>query len=92
MAIDDHDKRTIRCRRLGHELTFGYCRRPGGELPCSKIFDCWFEIFDVEGFIRQHYPEDQIQQILAPPQPKMASLLDLIQQAQKNASDSETKQ
>lgn len=76
---------------LGHELTFGYCRWPGRELPCSRIFDCWHETFAVDDFIREHYSEEQIQLILAPPKPKMTSLLELIQQAQKNAPKSETK-
>jgi hypothetical protein len=91
MSIKEHDDRTIRCPMLGHELTFGYCRRPGRDLPCSRIFDCWHETFGVEDFIRDHYTEEQIQQILAPPKPKMTSLLELIQQAQKNATDSKTK-
>jgi len=91
MGIEEHDERNIRCRMLGHELTFGYCRRPGRDLPCSKIFDCWHETFAVEEFIHDHYTEEQIQQILAPPKPKMISLLELIQQAQKNAPDTESK-
>jgi hypothetical protein len=90
MGIEEHDGRKIRCRMLGHELTFGYCRQPGRDLPCAKIFDCWFETFNVEDFMREHYPKEQIQQILAPPKPKMTSLLELIQQAQKNASDAES--
>ncbi len=91
MDIEEQDHRKIRCRMLGHELTFGYCRRPGRDLPCSKILDCWYETFGVEEFVREHYSEEQIQQILAPQKPKMTSLLELIQQAQKNASDSESK-
>ena len=91
MDIEEHDKRNIRCRMLGHELTFGYCRQPGRDLPCAKIFDCWFEIFNVEEFMREHYTEEQIRQILTPPKPKMASLLEIIQQAQKNVPDSEAK-
>ena len=46
--------------------------------------DCWFEQFDVEQFIRQHYTAEQIQQIVAPSKPKLTSIVELIQQAQKN--------
>ena len=83
MTIDEHDKRCIRCRMLGHEVDFSYCRQAGGELPCRKILDCWFERFDVEEFIRRHYTPKQIDDILQAPKPKLTSLIDLIQQAQK---------
>jgi len=70
---------------LGHEVSFGYCRQGGTELPCRKIFDCWFETFDIKDFMQQNYTEEQIQQILSPPTPKLTSLYELIQQARKNA-------
>ena len=83
MNINEHDKCSIRCRMLGHEVNFSYCRHVGKGLPCRKILDCWFESFDIEGFIRRHYTPEQIQNILEAPKPKVASLIDLIQQAQK---------
>ena len=70
---------------LGHEVNFHYCREGIGKLPCRKIFDCWFEHFDIKSFMNQHYTEQQIRQILAPPQPKMVSLFEMIRQAQDNA-------
>ena len=85
MCIDKHDKLKIRCRMLGHEVTFSYCRQPGGQLPCRKILDCWFETFDVEKFLRQHYSPEDIQSILTPSKPKLTSIVDLIEQARKNS-------
>jgi len=70
---------------LGHEVGFAYCRAPGAELPCRKILDCWFETFDVEAFLREHYSEEEIGEVLAPPRPKLVSLVELIQQAQERA-------
>ena len=84
MCIEKNDKRIIRCRMLGHEVPFEYCRQGSGELPCRNIFNCWFELFPVEEFLRQHYSDEQIEEMLRPGQPKMASLIELIQQAQKN--------
>ena len=84
MSINEHDQRLIRCRMLGHDLNFGYCREGAGRMPCRKIFDCWFEQFDVESFMREHYTKEQIEKILTLPKPKMASLIELIQQANKN--------
>ena len=71
---------------LGHDIHFDYCRAPGSELPCSKIFDCWFRIFDVEVFIRSHYSPADIERILAPRPDKAATLIDLIEKARKRSS------
>jgi len=92
MGIDQHDRRRIRCRMLGHEINFSYCRQPGKDLPCRKIFDCWYETFAVEDFIRSHYTPEQLKQILTPPPPKMASLIELIQQARQNINKSSYQQ
>ncbi|MBN1766628.1 MAG: hypothetical protein JW860_15340 [Sedimentisphaerales bacterium] len=89
MTIEENDKRLIRCRMLGHEVDFSYCRQVGKDIPCRKILDCWFEYFDVETFIRRHYTEEQIQKILEPPRPKITSIIDLIQQARKNIDPNE---
>lgn len=74
---------------LGHDLNFSYCRAPGRDLPCGKILDCWWKTFDVQAFLRQHFSEEQIQQVLAPREPKMATLVDLINKARASASREE---
>jgi hypothetical protein len=81
--IDSHDHRRRRCPMLGHGVTFSYCRAPGAETPCRKIFDCWWETFEVEAFIRSCYGEEKIAEITAPPKQKMLSLVELIEQARK---------
>lgn len=81
--ITAHDARQRRCPRLGHDVPFSYCRSPGTDLPCGRISDCWWELFDVEAFLRAHYSEEQIQQILAPPKNKTLSLFELIEKARK---------
>ena len=68
---------------LGHEVGFDYCRNPGSDKPCRKIFDCWYDKFDVVTFIKQNYGEEMIAKLNAPPKPKILSLLELIEQAQK---------
>lgn len=81
-SLDDLRRR---CPRLGSEVNFGYCRcceKEGGV--CFKALDCWFETFDVVSFFRQRLsPEafDRLSQ--APPPNKIASLVDLIRQAQE---------
>ena len=79
---------------LGHDIHFAYCRAPGSELPCRKIFDCWFRIFDVEVFIRSHYSPTDMEKILAPRPDKAVTLVELIEKARKrvNQADSKTPQ
>lgn len=84
--IDQYDEKTRRCPMLGHELTFSYCRAPGRDHPCSKVFDCWWERFDIKDFMSANYPAETIAEILKPKQPKVASLYDIIQRAQKTQS------
>jgi len=87
MAINEQDERIRRCPMLGHELNFSYCRAPGGQkTPCRKIFDCWFERFDIREFMQANYPPETIAEILRPKQPKVASLLEIIQNVQKKGS------
>ena len=83
--IDHHDHRVRRCPMLGHEVQFAYCRAPGAPLPCGRVLDCWWEQFDVRGFLQTHYSPQQVRQILAPRQPKVATLIELIQKAQAAA-------
>jgi len=83
--ITQHDRRTRRCPMLGHDVPFAYCRAPGSELPCRKVFDCWWETFDVTGFIRTHYSPDQIARMLAPRPDKLATIAELIERARRDA-------
>lgn len=66
---------------LGHEVPFAYCREPGGQTPCRKVFDCWWETFDVEAFMRCTHDEEMIERILQPRQDKVTTLVQLIEQA-----------
>ncbi len=78
-------ERQRRCPRLGHEVSFDYCLTCGENVGlCWKIADCWWEIFDVVGYLRKHYPEDTVAALLtARPKPKLASIVELIEQAKQ---------
>jgi len=79
---EDHHK--VRCPRLGHQISFSYCRWENGGLPCFKILDCWHEHFSVEAFLRKELTPEQWEKAFGkPPKPKIASLVDLIEQAKK---------
>jgi len=81
MPVNKHDFRRARCPMLGHDIDFSYCRQPGSEIPCRKIFDCWWEIFDIEGFIRTNFTPEQIEQILSPRKDKACTIVELIEKA-----------
>jgi hypothetical protein len=86
MMLNEHDEDVLlRCRRLGHEVAFGYCRQETGGKPCRLILDCWWERFDVRSFLRAHLPEEAMAQVeragASPPPSKVLSLVEMIQQA-----------
>ena len=91
--LEEHDQdMLVRCRRLGHEIHFGYCRREAAGKPCRMIFDCWWESFDVRGFLRAHLFQEMLSNVeeaaSLPACPKLVSLLELIERAKaRRASD-----
>ena len=83
MDIAAYDKLEQRCRLLGHPVPFSYCRQLPEGRPCRLIVDCWQGHFDVTTFLQEQYTPDQIEAALAPPKPKLTSIVELIEQAKK---------
>ncbi len=74
----------IRCPRMGGQVTFEYCRMEGGDLPCSRAIACWNLHFDAEAFFREVLcPEDFEKAFATPQQPKVVTLIELIEKARK---------
>ncbi|MDP2647171.1 MAG: hypothetical protein Q8P24_19735 [Desulfobacterales bacterium] len=74
----------IRCPRLGHEISFSYCRSENKGLPCFKTLDCWHTYFKVEFFFSNRLTPEQMEQIFQKQtKPKILSLMELIEQAKK---------
>ncbi|MBN1482527.1 hypothetical protein EH223_10820 [candidate division KSB1 bacterium] len=82
--ITQYDHLEIRCPMLGHPLKFFYCRTTDGNTPCRRIFNCWYQRIAVQDFVYDHFPQEIIATITAPPKPKMLSLVELIQKAQQS--------
>ncbi|WP_319406048.1 hypothetical protein [uncultured Desulfosarcina sp.] len=84
----DPERLERRCPRLGGDVAFGYCKVCGeGETPCFKVFDCWWERFDVVAHMQAYLPPEAFAALSTNrPQPKVTSLVDLIRQAQERAS------
>ena len=78
-----------RCPRLGGDVAFGYCKVCGeDETPCFKVFDCWWEHFDVVAYIKACLSPEAFETLLAQhtPPDKVTSLVDLIRQTQERAA------
>ena len=83
MNIEAYDDLGARCRMLGHAVPFSYCRQVADGLPCRLVLDCWHEKFAVAQFIQEHYTAEQIEVFMSPGKAKVASLVDLIEQAKR---------
>jgi hypothetical protein len=83
--IEQHDKLSQRCRRLGSDITFKYCRLHAEQRqPCSSIIQCWWERFDVISFLNDHLTNDQLMALEQPQaKPKITKLMEIIQEAQR---------
>jgi len=74
----------IRCPKLGHQVSFVYCRRENAGLPCSRVLDCWYRYFAVEAYLRTELSEEEWRDCFEEPaKQKVLSLLEMIEEAQK---------
>ena len=82
---DDYE---IRCPRLGHQITFSYCRSENYGLPCFKTLDCWYNHFSVEEFMRMELTPEQWEKGFGrPPKPKIISLVEMIEEAKRKTKE-----
>ena len=78
-----------RCPRLGGTIEFSYCRSSGEDgLPCFKVFDCWWEMFDVVGFFRSRLTAAEMERLAAArPKPKITSILEIVEEARRRLEE-----
>jgi hypothetical protein len=82
---EQHDYKTMRCPRVGGEVTFRFCRFENNMLPCRFIVGCWQGRIDIEAFLDKQFSEEELDKIFTPPKPKMESLVDLMEKAKKTS-------
>lgn len=76
----------IRCSKLGHQIHFSYCRKENFDLPCVKTLNCWYPYFNVEQYLREELSPDEYERAFEKNvKPKLQSLMELIDEAQKRA-------
>ena len=82
---DAHERR---CPRLGHTVTFGYCRRQEYDRLCPRIIECWWQHFDVVAFLEEAIGAEAVRELQNAPRPdKVSSLIELIEQAKRRRED-----
>lgn len=76
---DPRDDKTIRCRRLGHEVPLGYCRTQEGKSVCPLVRDCWWEFLDIDAYLRQHLDDEEFAALQRerPPRSRLAKMIEL---------------
>jgi len=80
------DTLQIRCARLGHQIHFSYCRTENLGLPCPRIILCWHPYFAVEAYLQRELTTQEWRDAFAKPvQPKVLTLVELIEQARKGS-------
>ena len=84
------DDYQIRCPRLGHQITFSYCRSENMGMPCFKTIDCWFEHFPVEEYLRKELRPEEWQKVFnRRPKSRIVALIELMEQTKnKNKEES----
>lgn len=82
---DEKENLERRCPRLGSMIAFRYCLISGEDsMPCHKIFDCWWEIFDVDAYLKARLPEPVYNDLVsAKPKEKVASIVEIAEAAKK---------
>jgi hypothetical protein len=68
---------------MGGYVNFRFCRLENNMLPCSWIVGCWHNRLDIYTFLKEHYSDEEIDLIFAPPKPKIENLLNLIEKAKQ---------
>ncbi len=81
-----YEDKEIRCPKLGGQVTFSYCKIETGTRPCARAIACWTGYFDVESHFRENLTEEEFRECFEKPPPsRVATLLELVEQARKLA-------
>jgi hypothetical protein len=85
-----YDSEGIRCLQLGGPVTFNYCRRVNGGLPCKLTIGCWHGRLDVPAFLAENFSADELRQAFQPPSgSKLERLIALAERARASLEQRE---
>lgn len=85
---DAYDRLETRCPRLGHEVTFAYCRREAGDLPCSRAMACWEDRIPVAAFFAESLGKQNWERYRGRKErDKITTLLEIIEAAKRRRAE-----
>ena len=92
-SSDMHDPLEIRCRKLGHQVTFAYCRKESIDKPCARIIECWMSRINVLEYLNNEFGTAFLHEFVAQgKKDKMSSIIELVEKSRKpNAPGEGTK-
>ena len=81
IPITFYDDKQLCCPQVGHDVAFEYCRTQQGDGPCRNLLSCWWDHIEIASFVAQHFGGPNICDLFDGPPEKVASLVELINQA-----------
>ena len=83
-----HDSEEIRCSKLGHNLTFAYCRKEGIDKPCAKIVDCWSLRIDVLNYLNSQFGTKFLREFISgKKKDRMSSIIEAIDRTKEEKKE-----
>ena len=74
----------ILCPRLGHLISFSYCRFENRGIPCFRIIEFWNDYFLIEDYLRKELANHEWDKAFRDTdQPKITALVESIEKARK---------
>ena len=84
------DEELIRCRKLGHNLNFSYCRKEELGQPCRSILDCWFSRINILEYLNNQFGITFLREFLEKTKKdKMSSIIEIVERATKEDKEEE---
>lgn len=82
--MNRYDHCEIRCLKLGGQITFAYCRREQGDLPCARIVQCWQGLIPVEHYLQECLSDEERQRLFSrPPKDRISTILEIADRVKK---------
>ena len=81
------DQKQIYCPKLGHHLTFKYCRGENAGYACQKILKCWSQVNSMRDIVTEKISQNELKLAPSPPQAKITSLIALIEKAKERMNN-----
>lgn len=81
----ENDNKKIYCRKLGHEVVFGYCRKESITEPCYRIIRCWTEYIDILNYLKEKFGDTFVEEFSSRESTdKITSIIEILEKTKKH--------